>query len=49
MGIDDERDEARPWHVRLGWLLLIWAAGVGALGALSYLIRHLMQLAGLTA
>jgi hypothetical protein len=34
---------------RLGWLLLFWAAGVLALGALALCLRLLMRLAGLGA
>ena len=35
------------WHVRLGWLVLIWAASVGALGIAAYCMRLLMRAAGL--
>lgn len=33
---------------RIGWLILIWAASVAALGVVALLIRQLMALAGLT-
>jgi Protein of unknown function (DUF2474) len=33
---------------RAGWLLLIWAASVLALGVVASLFRGLMTLAGLT-
>lgn len=33
---------------RVGWLLLIWAASVLALGIVASLFRGLMTLAGLT-
>ncbi len=36
-----------PWMTRIGWLLLLWAAGVAALGAAALLIRGLMWAAGL--
>lgn len=32
---------------RLGWLVLLWAAGVAALGVAALLLRQLMGLAGL--
>jgi hypothetical protein len=34
---------------RVGWLVLIWAASVLALGVVTGLFRMLMTLAGLTA
>lgn len=37
------------WPKRIGWLVLIWAASVAALGVVAYLFRFLMGLAGLTA
>jgi hypothetical protein len=43
-----ERSDSRhPWMTRIGWLLLLWAAGVAALGAVALLIRGLMSAAGL--
>ncbi|WP_378941758.1 DUF2474 domain-containing protein [Mesorhizobium sp. ANAO-SY3R2] len=36
------------WPKRIGWLVLIWAASVAALGVVAYLFRFLMGLAGLT-
>lgn len=33
---------------RIGWLLLIWAASVAALGVVALVVRQLMALAGLT-
>ena len=32
---------------RLGWFILLWAAGVGALAALAWLLRGLMHVAGM--
>lgn len=37
-----------PWWKKLGWLLLIWAAGVVALGVVAGLIRLAMSAADLT-
>jgi hypothetical protein len=39
----------RPWWKKLGWLILIWAASVGALGLVALLLRLLMNAAGMTA
>jgi len=36
------------WLRRVGWLVLIWAASVLALGVVSGLFRVVMNLAGLT-
>ena len=38
----------KPWLRRVGWLVLIWAASVAALGLVALLIRILMAAAGLT-
>jgi hypothetical protein len=38
---------ARFWLKRIGWLVLIWAGSVAALGLLAYLMRKLMWWAGL--
>ena len=35
------------WTKCIGWLVVIWAASVLALGAVAWLIRQLMGLAGL--
>ncbi|MRV76319.1 DUF2474 family protein [Duganella sp. FT92W] len=35
------------WLKRLGWLVLIWCASVGALGLAALLMRWLMNAAGL--
>lgn len=37
----------KPCCKRLGWLALIWAASVMALGGVAYLIKGLMKAAGL--
>ena len=36
------------WLRRVGWLVLIWAASVAALGVVAGLFRLLMSVAGLT-
>ena len=38
---------ASPWWKKLAWLLLIWAGGVALLGTIAWLLRWLMQAAGL--
>jgi hypothetical protein len=43
------RCHAAAWTRRIGWLVLIWAASVLALGIVAALFRLLMNLAGLTA
>jgi len=37
------------WARRLGWLVVLWAASVAALGVVALILRMLMQAAGLTA
>ena len=37
----------RTWIARIGWLVLIWAASVAALGVVAWLLRLLMQAAGM--
>jgi hypothetical protein len=39
----------QTWLRRVGWLVLIWAASILALGVVAGLFRMLMTLAGLTA
>ena len=43
------RATASTWLKRLGWLALIWCAGVAALGLVALAIRWLMAAAGLRA
>lgn len=35
------------WCRRVGWLLVLWLLGVGALGALVLALKFAMRLAGL--
>jgi Protein of unknown function (DUF2474) len=37
------------WRSRFGWLILIWAASVGALGIVAFGMKLLMRAAGLGA
>ncbi len=37
------------WARRIGWLVLLWAASVAALGVVALILHALMSLAGLTA
>lgn len=40
--------EARPGLLRrLGWLVLIWAASVAALGTVALVLKGILSLAGL--
>ena len=39
---------AQTWLRRVGWLVLIWAGSVLALGVVAGLFRVVMNLAGLT-
>ncbi len=38
----------KPWLRRIGWLVLIWAASVAALGVVALILHGLMSFAGLT-
>lgn len=37
------------WLRRIGWLALLWAASVLALGVVAWLIRQFMAAAGMSA
>lgn len=37
------------WRKRLVWLVLLWSASVAALGVVAWIVRLLMQAAGLSA
>ncbi|NQD94768.1 DUF2474 domain-containing protein [Pseudomonas sp. CrR25] len=41
------REEKKPLWQRLGWLVLIWAVSVLALGAVAGVLRLFMNAAGL--
>jgi Protein of unknown function (DUF2474) len=40
--------ESKPWLRRVGWLILIWAGSVAALGLVALVFRLLMAAIGLT-
>lgn len=44
----DPSDIYSPWWKRIGWLLLIWLLGVGALTIVAFALKLVMRLAGLT-
>ncbi|WP_354686609.1 DUF2474 domain-containing protein [Cupriavidus necator] len=37
------RPDASTWLRRVGWLVLIWAASVAALGVAAWVLRLIMQ------
>jgi len=41
--------QQRSWAVRAGWLVLLWAGGVAAVGLVAYLLRVLMNWAGFSS
>ena len=45
----DHRQPYGPWWRRVGWLLLLWLLGVGALGVVAVVLKQVMRLAGLTS
>ncbi|KAF1004505.1 MAG: hypothetical protein GAK36_00009 [Pseudomonas sp.] len=48
-GMSQETPVKAPLYKRLGWMLLIWAASVAALGVAAWAMRLLMSAAGLGA
>lgn len=42
------RQRVRLWGRRVAWLLTLWIVSIAALAALAYLLRIVMNLAGLT-
>ena len=42
-----QRPGASTWLRRVGWLVLIWAASVAALGVAAWVLRMIMQAVGL--
>lgn len=44
-----ETQQKKPWFQRVGWLVLIWAGSVLALGVVSLLLRWFMSAAGMTS
>lgn len=49
MDTTDSSPKFNLWLKRVGWLVLIWAASVTALAAAAYLMRFLMNSAGLNS
>jgi hypothetical protein len=44
-----ESEAPVSWPRRIGWLIMLWAAGVLTVGLVAVAFRLLMGLAGLTA
>jgi hypothetical protein len=42
------RSYSRNWLSRVGWLILIWATSVLALGAVALILRAVISAAGMT-
>jgi hypothetical protein len=42
------RSNSTNWLSRVGWLILIWATSVLALGAVALILRAIMSAAGMT-
>jgi hypothetical protein len=42
------RSNSRNWLSRVGWLILIWATSVLALGAVALILRVVMSASGMT-
>lgn len=42
-----EKTPKRLWFRRVGWLVVIWAGSILALGAVAMVFRLLMNLAGM--
>jgi hypothetical protein len=45
---DPTQSNSTSWPKRIGWLVLIWAASVAALGIVALLIRAGMHAAGMS-
>jgi hypothetical protein len=45
--IDNREVKSARWYQRLGWLLLIWFASVGALAVVASLLKLAMYAAGM--
>ena len=41
--------QAGSWRRRIAWLALIWAASVATLALIAYVLRLVMNAAGMTA
>ena len=40
--------DSRKWLSRVGWLILIWATSVVALGGVALVLRAIMSVVGMT-
>lgn len=47
MATDTTEKAGRLWARRVGWLVLLWTAGVLAVSAASLVLRYVMAWAGL--
>lgn len=47
--MDDKTNTPGSWRKRLGWLILIWAASVAALGIVATLMKIVMNWVGLSS
>jgi len=41
--------ERKPWGRRIAWMIGLWAASVGVLALVAYLLRLVMEAVGMTA
>jgi hypothetical protein len=39
----------KPWGSRIAWMIGLWAASVGVLALVAYLLRWVMEAVGMTA
>ena len=46
---NDTKTPRSSWLRRIGWLMAIWGASIAALAIVAYLLRVLMDFAGMTA
>ena len=50
MSDENDRKQSRPsWPRRIAWLVGIWGASIAVLAIAAYLLRVLMDFAGMTA
>ena len=48
IGLLPDRERPVSWSRRVGWLVLIWAASVGALAVVAAVLKLVITWAGLT-